>query len=237
MNLANTFLKENKITINTIKNLKVAYHKQIDKSSDIEYTHDFIKKEFEKSYREIQNKYSPYNWEFINNIEDLIKRNKNLNLEKAICILTKKEKNNGLTEIIKKIATIIGYYYFSKYINEKNKNFDKNDIEKNKNFDENDIENFYSETEKDNSDIEKIEWLGTQKELGELFLILKEKKWIKEINPILIKKCFSKSDTIQQILKPSLNKDSSVYDGVYTKTYKPKFDLIRTRPIKPAKKK
>ena len=74
----------------------------------------------------------------------------------------------------------------------------------------------------------KIKWMGTQKELGELFIELSRKGWIDEINSDLIQNYFSDSNTIKQVLKPSKDKNGMAnYDGVYTKAYKPKFDLIR----------
>ena len=74
----------------------------------------------------------------------------------------------------------------------------------------------------------KIRWQGTQKELGELFIELNRKGWINEISTSLIKNYFSDSNTIDQVLKPSKDKEgNSNYDGVYTKAYKPKFDSIR----------
>ena len=70
--------------------------------------------------------------------------------------------------------------------------------------------------------------MGTQKELGELFIELSRKGWIDEINSDLIQNYFSDSNTIKQVLKPSKDKNGMAnYDGVYTKAYKPKFDLIR----------
>lgn len=75
----------------------------------------------------------------------------------------------------------------------------------------------------------KIQWQGTQKELAELFIELRNKGWIKEINSDLIQRYFAKSETIKQVLKPSKDKTGTAnYDGVYTKTYKPSFDLIKS---------
>lgn len=81
-----------------------------------------------------------------------------------------------------------------------------------------------------NKSLPKIEWLGTQKQLGELFIELKGKGWIKDINTDLIQNYFSKSETIKQVLKPSNDKlGNANYDGVFTKAYKPKFDLMRSK--------
>ncbi|MFY7935987.1 MAG: hypothetical protein ACOVOQ_01315 [Flavobacterium sp.] len=78
---------------------------------------------------------------------------------------------------------------------------------------------------------EKIEWQGTQKELAELFLELKRKKWIKEIPINLIKQYFTKSNSIHQVLKPTQDSRTKVetYEGIYAPEYKPKFDLIRLK--------
>src|SRR6185369_7560872 len=43
----------------------------------------------------------------------------------------------------------------------------------------------------------KIEWQGTQKELGELFIELKSKGWIAEINSDSIQNYFSNGNTIK----------------------------------------
>ena len=79
----------------------------------------------------------------------------------------------------------------------------------------------------------KILWLGKQKELAELFIELKNKGWINEINADLIQNYFSESKTIKQVLKPSIDKlGRANYDGVYSKAYKRKFELIGTNEIK-----
>ena len=79
-------------------------------------------------------------------------------------------------------------------------------------------------------EIIKIEWLGTQKELAELFVELERKKWINEINANTIKAIFTRSNSIQQVLKRGdvRNSTSFGYDQIYTTTYKSKFDTIRT---------
>lgn len=78
-------------------------------------------------------------------------------------------------------------------------------------------------------DFEKIEWLGNQKQLAELFIELHQKGWIGEIPTKLIKQYFTKSDSIHQILKPSQDPKTKEkkYEGTYTKSYKPRFDAIR----------
>jgi hypothetical protein len=91
-------------------------------------------------------------------------------------------------------------------------------------------------------DIEnKINWLGTQKELGELFVELLQKGWIAEINAKKIQALFSKSNTISQVIKPSgqlipdeqgNKKLENQYEQIYTAKYQPKFDTIRKNPKK-----
>lgn len=86
------------------------------------------------------------------------------------------------------------------------------------------------------SKLEKINWLGNQKQLGELFVELKKKGWISEINPKLIRSYFTKTNTIVQILKPGevnkVTKEFS-YDGIYAgkfaDSYKKKFDGIKSK--------
>jgi len=79
------------------------------------------------------------------------------------------------------------------------------------------------------NNLPKIKWQGTQKELGELFIELKRKGWLNEINPDLIQNYFSDSNTIKQVLKPHLDKatNENLYNEIYTKAYKPKFDAIK----------
>lgn len=87
----------------------------------------------------------------------------------------------------------------------------------------------------------KINWLGTQKELGELFVELSKKGWIDEINAKKIQALFNKSNTIHQVLKPSQQlmpdddgnkKLENQYEQIYTTKYQPKFDTIRKNPKK-----
>lgn len=77
--------------------------------------------------------------------------------------------------------------------------------------------------------LEKIEWLGTQKELGELFIELKNKGWLAEIQKELIEKYFTKAETIKQVLKPHTDtkQNKNLYSAIYTKAYRPKFDTIK----------
>ncbi len=75
--------------------------------------------------------------------------------------------------------------------------------------------------------VRKIEWLGSQKELAELFIELKKKGWITDFDNDTIKECFTKSHSIQQTLKPAYNTKSKMkeptYEGVYTSEYEPQF--------------
>lgn len=85
----------------------------------------------------------------------------------------------------------------------------------------------------------QMEWLGTQKQLGELFVTLLQKGYIKEIEPNKIKSAFSNSNSIQQVLKPSYDKIEKVfdYDQIFSKRYSPKFDLTKPRKKSKANKK
>jgi hypothetical protein len=80
---------------------------------------------------------------------------------------------------------------------------------------------------------EPIEWLGTQKQLAELFIELEKKGWINKPGTKQIQAAFTKSNTIDQILKPSQNKVTKLFDyeGVYTTNYYPVFASIK--PNKP----
>ena len=83
------------------------------------------------------------------------------------------------------------------------------------------------------STLKKIEWLGSQKELGELFIILKKKGWIHNFEYSTIKACFTKSNSIHQILKPDQDKKEPYdlnYPQVYTSNYSPQFFGIKENP-------
>jgi hypothetical protein len=77
--------------------------------------------------------------------------------------------------------------------------------------------------------IDKIVWLGSQKQLAELFVELKKNGWIEKFEYETMKKCFTKTNTIQQVLKPSIDTSTgeSAYEGIYTKLYEPKFYGIK----------
>ena len=89
-------------------------------------------------------------------------------------------------------------------------------------------------TEKSTGYLEKIEWLGSQKELAELFVELEKKGWIKEKKVGLIKTYFTKSNTIEQTLKPSQDKFDykNLYSGIYTNSYTPSFGDIKPNKSK-----
>lgn len=78
----------------------------------------------------------------------------------------------------------------------------------------------------------RIEWLGTQKQLGELFVELRNKGWIQDINYDALKSCFTKSKSIHQVLKPGTNTKLGMdeYDQIYTSNYSPKFYGISENP-------
>ena len=68
----------------------------------------------------------------------------------------------------------------------------------------------------DDEDKPRIEWLGTQRDLGELFVELAKKGWIKEINSDVVQilmENFTKTKTLHQIMKKG--KDDS-YDQIYS---------------------
>lgn len=82
---------------------------------------------------------------------------------------------------------------------------------------------------KPQSEIEnKIQWKGTQKQLAELFIELKKNNWIEDFEYDTIKSCFSNSNTIQQVLKPSRDTKTGTndYEQVYTALYEPQFHGI-----------
>ena len=74
----------------------------------------------------------------------------------------------------------------------------------------------------------KIQWLGTQKELAELFIYLKAKGWIADFEPETIKQCFTKANTIQQLFKPGTYTDAlgGTFEQVFTLEYESKFHAI-----------
>lgn len=90
----------------------------------------------------------------------------------------------------------------------------------------------YGTLQQATDNIQRIEWQGTQKNLAELFIELQAKGFINNIDARAIKGAFTKSDTIEQILKPAQKKNTGEdykpsYEHVYTFKYSPKFDGIR----------
>jgi len=87
------------------------------------------------------------------------------------------------------------------------------------------------ENEQKTITFDKIEWLGTQKELAELFIELKKNEWIKEFKYSAIKACFTKSKTIHQVLKPITDPKTKeeTFEIVYTTKYDPKFYGIKPK--------
>lgn len=81
-----------------------------------------------------------------------------------------------------------------------------------------------------NNSLEKIEWQGTQKELAELFIELKRKKFIKQIPTKLIKAYFTQSNSIEQPLSPCTDKKTKIdmYEKLYSGEYEPHFENIKS---------
>ncbi|MBK8554982.1 MAG: hypothetical protein IPL65_04055 [Lewinellaceae bacterium] len=77
----------------------------------------------------------------------------------------------------------------------------------------------------------KIQWLGTQKELAELFVELKKKGWIEKFENETIQDCFTESNSLPQYLKPSTNRKTKedTFDNLYT-GYTPLFYAIKENP-------
>lgn len=67
----------------------------------------------------------------------------------------------------------------------------------------------------------KIQWLGTQRQLAELLIVLKKKGWIEKFEYETIKNCFTESDSIQQYLKPGKDERG---EATYPEVFKPGFD-------------
>lgn len=79
----------------------------------------------------------------------------------------------------------------------------------------------------------RIQWLGDQKELAELFIELKKKGWIAKFENATIKACFTPSDSMPDYLKPFTNKKTMqpTYEKVYFESdYSPKFYGIKENP-------
>lgn len=80
----------------------------------------------------------------------------------------------------------------------------------------------------------QINWIGTQKQLGELFITLFQKHWISEIQHDLIKIYFTHAASFKEILRPTYCKDDKYdkYSLVFTPNYKPKFEKIAENTLK-----
>jgi len=78
--------------------------------------------------------------------------------------------------------------------------------------------------------VEQMEWLGTQKQLAELHIELESKGWIKKSYVNTIKAAYTKSDTINQVMKrnESVRNGEQEYDQIYTPKYKPMFCDIKS---------
>ncbi len=75
----------------------------------------------------------------------------------------------------------------------------------------------------------KIQWLGSQRQLAELFAVLKMKGWIEKFEYETIKECFTESNTIQQYLKPGINKETgeATYPEIFKTNYDERFYTIK----------
>lgn len=80
----------------------------------------------------------------------------------------------------------------------------------------------------------KIQWKGTQKQLGELFVELKKKGWIEGFEYQTIAAAFTNAKSIQQVLKPGTQKEDyePTYDQIFTTQYDPQFYGIKENPKK-----
>ena len=83
--------------------------------------------------------------------------------------------------------------------------------------------------------LNKIQWRGTQKQLAELFVELQKKGWIEKPDYETIRQAFTKSKTINQVMKPTQDKKTKQkdYEGIYTPNYEPCFFGIKENASKP----
>lgn len=85
--------------------------------------------------------------------------------------------------------------------------------------------------------LDRIEWNGSQKQLGELFVVLLKKGYISKIKPKTIQACFTDSNTIAQVVKTTQGKGyESTYDGIYSSKYEECFYGIKEMPKSKANK-
>jgi len=77
----------------------------------------------------------------------------------------------------------------------------------------------------------KIQWLGTQKELAELFVELKKKGWIEKFENDTIQDCFTESNSVPHYLKPGTDTKTGehTFENLYT-GYTPLFYGIKENP-------
>lgn len=88
-----------------------------------------------------------------------------------------------------------------------------------------------SNSEKNNTEtiIKKIEWNGTQKELADFCITMTNQGWFDKLpEPDTLKAVFTKSNSIEQLLKPS--RDSEIgqpsFEKIYAKRYESPFSKI-----------
>jgi len=79
--------------------------------------------------------------------------------------------------------------------------------------------------------LNKIQWLGNQKELAELFVELQRKGWIEKFENETIQDCFTESNSVPQYLKPGTDTKTGehTFENLYT-GYSPQFYGIKENP-------
>lgn len=87
----------------------------------------------------------------------------------------------------------------------------------------------YSESSK--KPTKKIQWLGNQKELAELFVELKKKGWIEKFENETIQDCFTESNSVPHYLKPGTDTKTGehTFENLYS-GYSPQFYGIKENP-------
>jgi hypothetical protein len=77
----------------------------------------------------------------------------------------------------------------------------------------------------------KIQWLGSQKELAELFVELQKKGWIEKFENETIQDCFTESKSVPQYLKPGTDTKTGeqTFENLYN-GYVPQFMNMRENP-------
>lgn len=85
--------------------------------------------------------------------------------------------------------------------------------------------------ERDGKPANKIQWLGSQKELAELFVELKKKGWIEKFENQMIQDCFTESNSVPHYLKPGTDTKTGehTFENLYT-GYTPLFYGIKENP-------